>query len=398
METLKVKMLGRFDIFTDHVSILSTLGNAMKSTQIIKHLILNKGKPVSIQKLIDLFWTSSERSSNPESATKTMISRIRANMAKADPSLKNCILADKGAYYWNPDIPCEVDVFVFEDLCGELLATTALTDEVHAKYVEMLEIYEGDLTYHSSDEDWIISRSLYLHHLYIKAVYHFLDFLKEVNDYETIIHTCRLALDIDAFDEVINLELMRALKEDNQNYMALMQYRHVTDMYYRHLGVEPSEQIQNFYKKLIKTDLASKDDLNTIRRNLLHADDRATGAFICDYSIFQDIYFLQLRNIGRQESQIFLSLLTVVKANEETFDPLLLDSIMHSLLEILQECLRKGDAISRYSPSQFAVLLPMINFSNGNIVLSRIKKMFYARYPDSSVKLTFQFGGLNDND
>ena len=374
METLEVKMLGRFDIFADGVSILSTLGNAMKSTQIIKHLILNNGKPVSIQKLIDLFWTSSEKSSNPESATKTMISRIRSNMAKADPMLKNCIRADKGAYYWNPGIPCVVDVFIFEDLCRELLAATELTDQVHAKFVEMLGIYEGDLTYRSSDEDWVISRSLYLHQLYIKSVYRFLAFLKEIKDYETIIHTCRLVLDIDAFDEIINLELMRALKEDNQNYMALMQYRHVTDMHYRHLGVEPSDQIQSFYKKLIKTDLASKDDLNTIRRNLLRADDRATGAFVCDYSIFQDIYFLQLRNIDRQESQIFLSLLTVVKANEEAFEPLQLDSIMQSLLEILQNCLRKGDAISRYSPSQFAILLPMINFSNRNILPSRIKK------------------------
>lgn len=394
MKSINIKMLGTFDMTIDGESILSSLGNSNKSILLIKYLILNRNKPIPIFDLIDMFWSESDKSSNPESALKTMVSRIRSSFAKHDPELKNCIVSENKAYFWNPNIKSEVDVFVFEGLCTELQKEERFNDEIREKYIKVIDIYEGDLTYTNAVEDWIVSKSLYLHYIYIQTVHRFISFLKAENDYKTIIHVSRVALDIDTFDETLNFELMNALKEAGQNNVALMQYKHVTGAYYKYLGINPSDKFLDFYKDLIKTDLASESDLVNIREDLKKANKDEKGAFICDYSIFMDIYHLQLRNIQRQQQKMFLSLVTVTQSFGGEFKPMVLDGIMEDLLSVLRICLRKGDTIARYSPSQYAVLLPMLSYSNGNIVINRVKDLFYKKHLNKAIKLNFQFGSI----
>ena len=397
MDSIKVSMFGKFDLIVDGQSVLPYIGKSPKSTLLLKYLILNQNKAVPVTDLIDIFWTESDRSSNPESALKTMISRIRTNLAKASAVFKNCILSENRGYRWNPDIPCEVDVFRFEDLAQSLQSATELTPENRLAFTDVLDLYGGDLSYSSIEEEWTVGRSLYLHHLYTQTVYNHIDLLKKAGEHDQIIHICRLALDIDTFDERLNLELMQALRDTGQNNAALLQYRHVTSAYYKYLGIEPSEEILNFYKELIKADLSSEADIHTIRQDLVHTDTADSGAFICDYSVFKDIYQLQVRNIERQRQKMFLALFTVsARINDEEFSPLQLDSVMRELLSILQKSLRKGDTIARYSSSQFAILLPMMNYADGNIVLNRIKRMFYKTYSDNSVSLMFHFGSIDD--
>lgn len=395
MDEIYVTMLGRFDIFVDGNSALTYLSNSSKSTLLLKFFLLNSGKSIMISDLIDMFWSEPEKSVNPESALKTMVSRIRFSLAKVSPLLKNCILSEKKSYMWNPNVRCTVDVFRFEELYTELQEEKNFDETVREKYIQLLKLYGGDLSYSTSDEEWIVGRSMYLHHLYLKTVYKFINLLKTEQDYETIIHVCRIALDIDTFDEQLNLELMNALREGGQTGAALMQYRHVTSAYYKYLGVEPSEKILSFCKDLIRADLQTEADINSIRQDLKNVNDTDNGAFICDYSIFKDIYQLQLRSLERQHNKMFLALITVSRSLNESLEPLLLDGIMRELLIILQKCLRKGDTIARYSPTQYAILLPMVNYSSGHIVINRVRKMFYKKYSDNNYKISFQFGSLD---
>jgi hypothetical protein len=174
-----------------------------------------------------------------------------------------------------------------------------------------------------------------------------------------------------------------------------MQYRHITGAYYKYLGIEPSEKILGFYRDLIKADLKEESDFGSIRQELRKADESVFGAFICDYSIFRDVYQLQTRNLGRESSEIFLALVSVSQVLEEEPSLLLLDGVMRGLLEILRSHLRKGDVISRYSSTQYAVLLPMGSFAGGATVMDRVKKTFYQHQADNTFKLSFQFGSMD---
>jgi DNA-binding SARP family transcriptional activator len=398
MNQITVVMLGKFDIIVEGRSALPQISNSHKSILLLKHLILNRGKAIPIASLIEIFWAEAEKSVNPENALKTMVSRIRSNLAKVNPDLKNCIQAENRSYMWSTEAPCDVDVFRFEEMCESVKECDTLGESVREVYTHIIDIYGGDLSYSNTDEEWIVSRSLCLHHLYLQTVYKFIDMLKAEQDNEMVIHVCRIALDIDAFDERLNLELMTALKDSGQSNAALTQYKYVTSAYYKYLGIEPTEGIQSFYRNLVRSHQSSESDLQTIRTELLNSDSGETGAFICEYSIFKDIYQLQLRNIGRQENKMFLALLSVENTVEEYFDPLIQDTVMRRLLAILKDCLRRGDTISRFSSSQYAILLPMMYYSNGYIVINRIKKQFYKIYPDNSIKLIFHFGSLDQNE
>ena len=64
-------------------------------------------------------------------------------------------------------------------------------------------------------------------------------------------------------------------------------------------------------------------------------------------------------------------------------------------LKVLTQNLRKGDTITQFSPTQYALLLPMVNFESGKLVMERLKRRFYQEYPNSNYMLTYRLGPLS---
>lgn len=394
MSEINVIMLGSFDVLIDGRSATAPLGNSSKSVNLLKYLILNMGKPAAISTLIDLFWPDDRSGSNPESALKTMVSRIRANLAKADPSLKNCIISESHAYMWNTDIPCKVDVFEFELLCGKLENTKTLDEAARGKYTRILDIYAGDVSCSLLGEEWAINRSIYLRGRYMRAVYDYLELLAICGDNETIISVSRRALTIDEYDEKLNMELMRAFKATGRVKEAMRYYRRLTAAFYKYLGVAPSEEWLDFYNELSTAGLETESDLEAVRKKLESSDGSDTGALTCDFPVFKRIYQMYRRNSERNKNEVSIALLGVNGVRDGEFEPHKISAILDTLLEILNKCLRKGDVITQYSPSQFVILLPMMNFENGKLIQERIKKGFFKVYSPNDVRLTFHLSGV----
>lgn len=390
MQAVYVTMLGRFDILVEGKSTLSYLGKTPKGVLLLKYLLLNSDRAIPVADLVDTFWAEPDRS-NPENALKTMISRLRASLTKASPLLADCIVSEKKSYRWNPDIPCEIDVFQFEALCGELEQEPDFNYEVRKKYNRVLDLHKGDLSY-SASEDAIVTCSMYLHHLYLKTLYRYTALLKGDKDNDGIVHVCRVALEVDSFDEHLNLELMRALKATGQKSSALSHYRRLTDAYYKYLGIEPSESFVGFYRELIQSDLAAEASIDNVQAELRDTDERQ-GALVCDYYTFREIFQFQYRNMEQQKYNVFLLMVRVNMLAQKEIEPVVLDGVMKDLLEILQNDLRRGDAISRYSPTQYVLLLPMDD-ANSMVIITRIKQQFHQRYLEEEYRLSFQFGNI----
>ena len=68
---------------------------------------------------------------------------------------------------------------------------------------------------------------------------------------------------------------------------------------------------------------------------------------------------------------------------------------MDGLLEILKQNLRKGDTITRFAPTIYALLLPTVNYNTGGMVLERIKRVFYRNYPNSNIVFNYRVGPLS---
>jgi len=396
MDNIRIHMLGRFEILVNNTRVDMTLSKSKKGCMLLQYLLLHRHETVPFSDLYATLWPN-EESANPESALKTLVSRVRTILGKASSDLGDCIMTGRGVYFWNNNLRCYIDVAEFEELCETLNSNPQLNPVTRDMYSTVLNMYHGELLPSNSQESWIVSRSVYLHNIYLRTVYAYLEQLKEHEEWEEVIRVCRMALEIDAFDERLHLSLMDALVKTKRNNEALMQYKHATSLHFRYLGMQPPEGIQEFYKHIIQAGQVLDMDIDSIRGELREYGE-IKGAFVCEYAVFKEIYNLQLRSAERSNATVFLALLMVSAVDGQPMDPLKLDDIMNNLLEVLRNTLRKGDTITHYSASQFAMLLPMKSYDSGKMVMERIKRAFYSSYVNSSVVLNYRIGPISDAD
>lgn len=390
---IKIKMFGNFEIVVNGNVALTQLRQAKKTSQFLEYLILKKDRAVPHEELLEMLWSDKENR-NPATALRTLLHRYRSLVDQSGlPELSDSILTARGAYQWNSNLDCEIDVFEFERLCQEARTPGMSNRECIERYLQMLQIYTGPLLTNSAEEMWVVPKSVYYHDLFLESVFTLLDLLKVEEEYDVIVQVCRKAMDVDMFDERLHLELMMALVKTGKKREALSQYYFATDLHYKQLGIQPSGEIRAVYKLIVQADQEMEADIEKVQ-NMLEEDTDGHGAFVCEYEIFKEIYQLQRRMLERYNGTMFLALLTISNTYEQRFDNLVLDNIMKQLLLVSQTNLRRGDTISRYSVMQYVVLLPSVTYETGRLVMDRIKKAFYNEYVKSSVVLTYKLRPL----
>ncbi|MEA5047568.1 MAG: BTAD domain-containing putative transcriptional regulator [Eubacteriales bacterium] len=390
---IKIRMFGNFEILVNGNVVLAQLHQAKKTSQFLEYLILKKDRAVPHEELLEMLWSDKENR-NPATALRTLLHRYRSLVEQSGlPELEDSILTARGAYKWNPNLDCEIDVFEFERLCQEARIPGMSNRECIERYLQMLQIYTGPLLTNSAEEMWVVPKSVYYHDLFLESVFTLLDLLKVEEEYDVIVQVCRKAMDVDMFDERLHLELMMALVKTGKKREALSQYYFATDLHYKQLGIQPSGEIRAVYKLIVQADQEMEADIEKVQ-NMLEEDKDGQGAFVCEYEIFKEIYQLQRRMLERYNGTMFLALITISNTYEQRFDNLVLDNIMKQLLHVAQTNLRRGDTISRYSVMQYVVLLPSVTYETGRLVMDRIKKAFYNEYVKSSVVLTYKLRPL----
>ena len=390
---IKIKMFGNFEVLVNGNVVLTQLRQAKKTSQFLEYLILKKDRAVPHEELLEMLWSDKENR-NPATALRTLLHRYRSLVEQSNlPELEDSILTARGAYQWNSNLDCEIDVFEFERLCQEARTPGMSNRECIERYLQMLQIYTGPLLTNSAEEMWVVPKSVYYHDLFLESVFTLLDLLKVEEEYDVIVQVCRKAMDVDMFDERLHLELMMALVKTGKKREALSQYYFATDLHYKQLGIQPSGEIRAVYKLIVQADQEMEADIEKVQ-NMLEEDKDGHGAFVCEYEIFKEIYQLQRRMLERYNGTMFLALLTISNTYEQRFDNLVLDNIMKQLLHVSQTNLRRGDTISRYSVMQYVILLPSVTYETGRLVLDRIKKAFYNEYVKSSVVLTYKLRPL----
>ncbi len=394
--SVEIYVLGDFRILVDGHDAIKKLKSSKKKLALLEYLILNKNKPVSVSNIVDVLWND-EEDVDLENTLKTLVSRVRKDLT--DSGLKNAIITKRGAYMWNPEYSEFIDLFVLEDLCNKVALETELTPEARVNFEQIIFIYSDDLLTNSILNAWISPKTFYYQSLYIKTIGHYINLLKSKNQLNDVIRVCKIALEIDQFDSNLNLELMSALLKIGKNKDALTQYQHVTNLHYTHLGVKPSNEILDFYKELIKQECNSEANIEDIYQELKQ-ESLGKGAFVCEYTIFKDIYNLHSRNLKRLGTRMFLVMISIKPmSSSRAISPLEMDKAMRVLLDLLVESLRSGDTISRYSPSQYASILADIDRDDvARRVLERLKTKFYSDPANSKYVFEYNFMALESEE
>ena len=350
-ETIRIQMMDEFVIYLNERQADHMVNKSKKGLALIEYLIANRGEPVSNRRLLSTFWND-ENVTNPENALKTLISRVRTLLSQISPELGNCIVADRGA----------------------LLQKSELNE-------------------------WAYPRAVTLHNQYIAGVYDYIDLLKQSGrdeDEREIISVCRSALEREPFDDSIHIELMRTLLRGNNATEAKAQYEEVMHLHYHYLNVKPSRELMEFYNEIVEASKNIEFNLESICRQL-YQSSREQSAFVCDFAVFKEIFNLQIRNIERLGTTMFLAVITVSGTDGGQMESIRQENVMRGLMEILRNNLREGDVITHFSPTTVAMLLPTVDYNTGDGVMDRIKQKFYQAYPNSNVLFNYRIAPLSAN-
>ena len=97
MDYIKIRMLGRFEILVNDRRIDDQLSKSKKGCTLIQYLLINRQEAVPYTQLYEVLWPN-EESANPESALKTLVSRMRVILSNCAEGLGDCISTVRGAY------------------------------------------------------------------------------------------------------------------------------------------------------------------------------------------------------------------------------------------------------------------------------------------------------------
>ena len=385
-QRLQISMLGGFSLsYPDGTAIDYQSNRSNKLWMVLAYLLTHRGKQITQDELIDILWPD-EEIDNPVNTLKTMRHRL-CGMLDALGGIpgKEMIRYNHGIYAWSEEVDCVLDIDQFSTYCA--LAEQEQDDSQKISYyLNALEYYNGDFLPKLSSEMWVMSAHAYYHAEYLRVVKKCIALLRTENRYYEIITVCQKAVTIEPYDEDLHRELIDALVRTGAKQSALNHYEKVKELFYHEFGINLSEDLVELYKQIIDETNDAQMDLSFIASRL--QEDMVPGAFYCEYALFKEIYRLMTRMMERSGQSVYLCLVSVTDKNgKHIVNTKKQNEAVGRLRTAIQFSLRRGDVFTRYSVSQYLILLSSINYENTEMVLRRITDNFKRDNPNLAVKL-----------
>ena len=383
----EVKMFGEFSIRKGDVFVSKDQSRTKKVWMLLEYLIANRHSEISQEKLIDLLW-GEEGCDSPLNALKNLVYRCRKMLSILDPEQKdNLIIFERNTYAWNNNIPMTVDIEQFDENYRLAVRSTASEEDEVRYFLNAISLYQGEFLPKSSYSSWVISKNVYYAGLYNECILRVAPLLSKDGDYEQVMRICEHAVELYPFEEQVHRLLLEAYLKQKQPGKALRHYQHTLELFYRELNVNLTEAFKDLYDEISSGVNRVEYDLNIIKQDLRETEE-ASGAFLCNYDVFKSLYRLQARSMMRTGQSVYVALFTLNNRLGDSPS----EKVLQNTMPILQECvigsLRKGDIVSKYSPAQYVVILPLTNFENGEKVLKRISNKFKLAYHGKEVVLS----------
>lgn len=393
---LQVQLFDHF-CMSDETHMLDEKG--IRSEMVLKlltYMICHRDKVLSVQELTEALWEE-DRSNNPAGALKNLMYRLRTTLKNVWPET-DFIQTGRGSYQWNPQVELRADTEEFEKLCRSEDGETE--KEKLERQKKAARVYRGQFLSGITDQYWITALSAYYHSMYLNLVKELAEYLEKNRCYQELEELMQRAVKLDMLDEDLYCWLIRALIGENRQNLAAEYYHRAVEILYENLGVRPSKQLQDIYGELMRQQHEYETDIRVIQADLKEEEEKK-GAFYCEYGVFRKAYELEVRRAGRMGISVWLSLITLhpsdnVEKNSSDYRKII-NTGMEQMEQVLLESLRQGDVITRYSASQFILLLPSCQYENARKVLERIQYRFYSVDKKGRLKIQYSLDEMELN-
>lgn len=211
-----------------------------------------------------------------------------------------------------------------------------------------------------------------LHGQYRTAILNLLELCKKWGESTRIVTLCTRALELDPYEERLYLEKIVALETLGRHEEAEDLARRGSAMGCLHHAIEPG-RAGSAYRQMRQADRNMESEVSKLISALPDTED--TGACICDFETFKEIYRVQRGVQVRYGLQVFLAILTV--APSQNTDAAETALMVEQLGDLIRTNLRQCDVAARYTDMQYVVMLSGSTAESGTGPLERIKAAFY---------------------
>lgn len=394
MEKIQVRLFGGLTVKLGNKFIVNPGSHLNKPLELFALLLLSRAKPLTNEQLMACLWENDE-AENPAGALKNAAYSLRQLLQKEAGNFSFVTTVDHH-YCWNPKVPLDVDLWRFEEVTAALNEKgNSLSGEEQLRLGrEAVELYAGDFLPLLSGRQWVVQEAGRLRRLYFSAIKHTSLLLLEKGDHaslEEVLSKCSRAIMLDPLCEDIYLYLFRAMKALELHAAILNYYPVVSNLFLDELNQNLPDEIRKIYLwasgsagQPMEDIHQIRQDLDEVTRNLLPI----SGAYYCPYEVFKHAFHMVVRSASRAENRVMLMLLTLSDERGYSIPKTELAKIMIQLKGTVQKILRKGDVFSRYSRSQYILMLSVRSPSDCPAIGDRIRKAFVKINPPSYVKLS----------
>lgn len=396
---LKVSMLGRFSMTYGEQTVSfkrNTATKAVKLLQILLHeSFCGSGEQEGIPRtelLEDLF--GREELSNVANNLRVTVHRLKKMLVEAGLPEYDYIKIENGIYRWDSPMKVRIDVADFLDLLQK-----AEKETEERKKMDFLSracrLYRGEFLPALSGEDWVIVNSVRYKERYGEAMIQVCEYLKRQREYEQIVELTSTASEIYPFDEWQSLKI-DALMCMNRYKEAYQFYEETSRMFFEELGISPSEKMMDQFKEMSAKMSRKYQAAGEIKEGLKEAEYE-NGAFYCTLPSFRDGYRLIRRIIERNGQSVFLMVCSLTDGKGRPLESReKLEVLSENLHLAIKGSLRRGDSFTKYSPSQFLILLVGTNQENCDLIFRRILDKFSSKHKSWKQNLEYYVSSVAD--
>ena len=387
-EQLVLKMLGGYTLTYGEKPIILGRGNLTKSVQLLQLLLLHVDTGIAKEELVQALYDW-EDVLDTNNSLNSMIYRLKNQLVMAGMPKEDYISIKNGICKWTGSMPVQVDVVDFENYLA------AVKDADKEKKRELLEqamaLYRGELLPPLSNELWVTVESVRLKKLYMSCVLQLCEILEERQEYAQMYAIYKKAAEMYPFDEwqekqIDTLQKMERFDE------AFKIYQDTVRLYSEELGAPPSLKMRELLQKMNGKLLNSENDFLKIQSRL-REEEWKNGAYDCAYPSFVDTYRLMCRIAERSRQSIHLMVCRLyceaAGSKPGKSEGLLLGRVIGSSL-------RRGDAYTRYSESQYLILLSSASKESFEMIFQRIAEKFETEKEDANCRVEYDVMEVKD--
>ncbi len=355
-----VKTLGGFAITCDDKRVMLGRNKGSKYIQLVSRVCSAGPEGVSKEDLQeDIYSDDVNEKSNLNNSLNNLIYQFKKIAEKAGIPGGKIIAVSGGNYVVDPSVELTTDVVMFKTLIEE--GRKQRVGKVNY-FQEAFNLYKGDFLPELDELYWISKSAVEYRAMYEECVDYLAKEYEKNGQYKEMANVYHVASGIDK-DCEWQVGEIDALRLQGNFKKAFSLYEEMVRYYAEELGISPTEHMQKCYQELQDAAASTGSyDGNNLKSESPLSDELSVDEdgkpYECLFPEMSASYHILSRNMERHGLSVFLLLLTIADyEGKEIKQEDKAERRMESLKTAINETLRHGDAFSKYSKTQYLVLL-----------------------------------------